>query len=309
MNLEPINQKKLYGFNDEFNHLIYLYSNNKFPNKILLSGEKGSGKCTLAYHLINFILSADEDNKYDEKNFKISENNKSFILVNNKSCPNFYLIDVDIEKKNIEIEKIRELSNKINKSSFNNKPKFILIDNIEFLNKNSVNALLKILEEPNDNTNFILIHNNKKILDTLKSRCLNFKISLTHQKSIDITNKIIDDNILNFLDDDFISYYYTPGYYLNLINFANEFKIDLKKLNLKDLLKLIIKENHYKKNSTISYFLNNLIELFFRKNNHLLTDKIFNYYSYFIKKIDNTKKFNLDEESLFMEFNDKILNG
>ena len=30
-----------------------------------------------------------------------------------------------------------------NKSSFNNMPRFILIDNIENLNKNSVNALLK----------------------------------------------------------------------------------------------------------------------------------------------------------------------
>ena len=36
---------------------------------------------------------------------------------------------------------------------------------------------------------------------------------------------------------------------------------------------------------------------------------ILNYYSYFVKKIDNIKKYNLDEESLFIEFNEKILNG
>ena len=33
-----------------------------------------------------------------------------------------------------------------NKSCFNNMPRFILIDNIENLNKNSVNALLKLLK-------------------------------------------------------------------------------------------------------------------------------------------------------------------
>ena len=49
-----------------------------------------------------------------------------------------------------------------NKSSFNNMPRFILIDNIENLNKNSVNALLKIIEEPNNNVFFILINNNEK---------------------------------------------------------------------------------------------------------------------------------------------------
>ena len=55
----------------------------------------------------------------------------------------------------------------LNKSSFNTKPRLVLIDNIELLNINSVNALLKIVEEPNDNIYFILINNNKKILPHL----------------------------------------------------------------------------------------------------------------------------------------------
>ena len=75
----------------------------------------------------------------------------------------------------------------------------MLIDNIELLNINSINALLKILEEPNDNINFILINNNKKILPTLKSRCLNFKIQLTTSQSFDITNKILNTNCMNLL--------------------------------------------------------------------------------------------------------------
>ena len=58
-----------------------------------------------------------------------------------------------------------------------------MIDNIETLNINSINALLKILEEPNENINFILISNNKKILPTLKSRCINFKISISYNES------------------------------------------------------------------------------------------------------------------------------
>ena len=37
--------------------------------------------------------------------------------------------------------------------------------------------------------------------------------------------------------------------------------------------------------------------------------KINKFYNYFLKKIENTKTFNLDEETLFMEFEDKILNG
>ena len=71
MNLSPANQLSLYGHHFEFCNFIDLYKNKKLPNKILLSGEKGIGKSTLAYHIINSILSFDEDHFYDEKNFKI----------------------------------------------------------------------------------------------------------------------------------------------------------------------------------------------------------------------------------------------
>ena len=36
--------------------------------------------------------------------------------------------------------------------------------------------------------------------------------------------------------------------------------------------------------------------------------KTFDIYSYFIKRINDTQKFNLDEESLFIEFENKVLN-
>ena len=80
--------------------------------------------------------------------FEINSENRSFKTILNKSNPNFILIDISLEKKFIDVNQIRDLITNLNKSSFNNKPRFVLIDNIEFLNINSVNALLKILEEP-----------------------------------------------------------------------------------------------------------------------------------------------------------------
>ena len=46
-----------------------------------------------------------------------------------------------------------------------------------------------------------------------------------------------------------------------------------------------------------------------RKINQSISSTIHDKYSYFLKKISDTKKFNLDEESLFMEFEEEILNG
>mgnify|MGYP000651485122 CR=1 FL=1 len=222
MNLEPSSQLNLFSHKEEFQKLINLYKNNNLPNKILFSGVKGIGKCTLAYHLINYILSSNEDFSYDLNNLKIIPDNKSFKLVQNKSNPNFILVDIQEEKKNIDISQIRNLILTLNKSSFNTKPRFVLIDNIELLNINAVNALLKILEEPNDNIYFILINNNKKILPTLKSRCLNFKIQLSSRQSFDITNQILNDNFMNLINEDLINNYSTPGEILNLLDFANK---------------------------------------------------------------------------------------
>ena len=98
MNLNSSTQLNLYEHQEIFNHLSKLYLNNKLPNKILLSGEKGIGKATLGYHLINFVLSEDEEYSYDVKNNKINLENKSFKLIQNKSNPNFNLIDVAEDK-------------------------------------------------------------------------------------------------------------------------------------------------------------------------------------------------------------------
>jgi len=308
MNLEPSSQLNLFSHREEFQKLINLYKNNNLPNKILFSGVKGIGKCTLAYHLINYILSSNEDFSYDLNNLKIIPDNKSFKLVQNKSNPNFILVDIQEEKKNIDISQIRNLILTLNKSSFNTKPRFVLIDNIELLNINAVNALLKILEEPNDNINFILINNNRRILPTLKSRCLNFKIQLTSKQSIEIANKILDNNYNEFLNEDLVSNYSTPGEILNLIDFANKNDIDLIETNLKNFIKKIIMEKLYKKNNLIKNLIYSLMEFYFRKNVSVTNIKLINSYNYFLKKINTTKIFNLDEETLFMEFKDKILN-
>jgi DNA polymerase-3 subunit delta' len=309
MKLEPANQIRLFSHNEQFENLKNLYSKKKMPNKILFSGEKGIGKCTLAYHVINYIQSHDEENSYDDKNLLINSENRSFKLIQNKSSPNFILIDVSIDKKNIDIDQIRNLIVSLNKSSFNDKPRIVLIDNIELLNLNSVNALLKILEEPNDNINFILINNNKKILPTLKSRCLDFKIQLNFEQSIETINKILNNNIYDLLNIDLINHYNTPGQLFNLINLQNQFDLNLKEMNLKDLILFIIKNKHYKKDFFINELIYSLIEFYLRSKISVDDISLINIKDYFLKKINETKKFNLDEETLLMEFEDKVLNG
>lgn len=306
MNLNPFNQTKLYGLDIFFDELKTLSDNGILPTKILFTGYKGCGKCTLALHLINYILSKNEEFKYDILNNQINENNKSYKLILNSSSPNFYYINFKKDKKTIDINQIRELINFCNKSSFNNLPRFILIDNSEFLNLSSSNALLKILEEPNEGIFFILINNSKNILPTIKSRCLNYRINLSNDQTLNIVNNLINDDIFKFVDKDLLNYYFSAGDILNIYNFSIEYKLDFSEMNISNLIQIIIKDKIYKKDTQLKELIWNFIEIFFSKKGYSIN----NYKNYLdhINLVENTKKFNLDIDSVFVKLQTNYTN-
>ena len=306
MNLNPFNQTKLYGLDIFFDELKTLSDNGRLPTKILFTGYKGCGKCTLALHLINYILSKNEEFKYDILNNQIDENNKSYKLILNSSSPNFYYINLKKDKKTIDVNQIRELINFCNKSSFNNLPRFILIDNSEFLNLNSSNALLKILEEPNEGIFFILINNSKNILPTIKSRCLNYRINLSNDQTLNIVNNLINDDIFKFVDKDLLNYYFSAGDILNIYNFSIEYKLDFSQMYISNLIQIIIKDKIYKKDTQLKELIWNFIEIFFSKKGYSLN----NYKNYLdhINLVENTKKFNLDIDSVFVKLQTNYTN-
>ena len=310
MILPASNNTKLIGYNNFFLNLKNLYDKNLLPNKIIFSGDSGIGKSTLTYHLTNYIFSKNEDNKYNyDENIILSEN-RSYNLIVNNTHPNFFLISTDEDKKNIQISKIREMINFTNKSSFNNDSKIILIDNIEYLNINSVNALLKIIEEPNNKIFFFLVHNSKtKVLDTLSSRCIKFNLHLNSSDKLKIIEKISNYNFYADLNEDFKNNYISPGDLILLYNFFNINNIELN-ISIENFLKLVVEKKLYKKDSYIKDNLSFFIELYFNKKlfsfNYKV--KIYNLYKYFLSKIYECNKYNLDVENVLIEFNGKFLN-
>ena len=96
-----------------------------------------------------------------------------------------------------------------------------------------------------------------------------------------------------------------------MVNFAKEKKINLNEYSLFSFLNYLIDNKFYKKNKFINDLIIDNIELYFLKIYKISNTKntILNTYYNFMNKINNTNKFNLDEESLFMEFKSKLLNG
>ena len=301
---------KLYGYDNLFLEFDNLLNNNLLPNKILLSGANGIGKYTFAVHFINYALSKNEDDNYSFESKQININNKSFKLMNNSTHPNFNLINLKINKKNIEIEQIRNIINYSQKSSFNQNKRFILIDNIELLTKNASNSLLKLLEEPPENLYFILIHDNSyRILETIKSRSINFKINFTNKSIIQITKKIIGEEDFSTINNTYLKMYNSIGDLVFLNNFAKKYEINIKSYTIEELLNYIISKKLYKKDTELNIFIYRLIQFLLFETFYLSKDnKIYDLYKYFILKMNNTIKYNLDIESLFFEFKNTLIN-
>ena len=234
--MTPLTQTKLLSFKDNFKELVNLSLRGSLPNKLIFSGNKGIGKSTFAFHLINYLFSMDEEGSYNLENNEIDPDNKSYKLVSNNTHPNLLLID-STDKKFIEVSKIREILNFSSKTSFSNKKKIVLINNVEKMNINASNALLKILEEPSTNLFFILIHNShKKLISTINSRCIKFNFFINESEKEKIINNVIDSNFYEGLSSDFKIRYLSPKFYIDLFDFINDEKIELNDLDINFLL-------------------------------------------------------------------------
>ena len=301
---------KLFSYNELFNHFVNLEIKNNLPSRILLTGQEGIGKTTFAYHLINYLLSKNEIKKYNKDLNIVNNESNSFTLINNLSHPNLFLVAKDDTKKNIDIDQIRRMINFLNKSSFDNQKKIILIDGAENLNINSSNALLKSLEESSNQNLFILTQNiNKNLLDTIKSRCITFKLNFNYSEIKNVVNENLGTEVFDDLHDDFKSLIISPSFLINHINFAKNSSLNINSLNIEEVIKFVIKNKSYKKDNFISNNFQLYIEIYFSKKYSKTKD--YKYYDNFLETVTENNqidKFNLDLDSFFIKFENKYLN-
>jgi len=306
-------QINLFGYDKLFNSFITLHKKNKLPNVMLLSGSKGLGKSTFAYHFINYLLSDKEENNYLVENFKINSSNSSYKLIQNNIHPNFFLLENELTEDNIKIDQVRNLLIFLHRSTYTKDLKIVFIDNAEFLNVNSSNALLKSLEEPSSNTFFFIIHNDASaIKETIKSRCIQFKFYLNIEEKKNIFKKISQDYQLNFNYNDLDKFFYfeSPGNLLKYLIALKDSNFYILENNLPCILFLIDKYKT-KKDSELLNLITLLIENFYNKLSLNDSNNINNYFTNknkILYLINDMKKFNLDKKNLLITIDNILKN-
>ena len=140
----------------------------------------------------HFLASVFDPNNYDKKKLLISENSIFHKQFKSNVFTNIIYLNGS-DHKSVKIDDIRTLKKEISKSTILGKDRFIVLDDVELFNNNSLNALLKAIEEPNERDFFFLINNKAKpLLETIKSRALEIKIILNKEQNLNIINNLMD---------------------------------------------------------------------------------------------------------------------
>ena len=206
---------------------------------------------------------------------------------------------------------MRNLKSLLTKTSISGEERFILFDDVELFSANSLNSLLKIIEEPSKKDFFVLINNKTKpLLETIYSRSLEVKILLKNEIRIKIINKLIDVNDLQ-VSIDFKNINLTPGNFLLFNSLSQELKLNYDQ-EFTYNLNLILKNYKKEKNKDMINLTFFLIDHYFSKpkiKNKLNSQKLFEQKSYLNGQIDKFVKYNLNQTSLINAINNKLLNG
>ena len=311
MNINENNNPKhslvLFELSDKLDFLIKLYNSNKIPRVLMLTGEKGIGKFTLINHFLSYIY---DKNNYDLKNQSINNQTQFYKQYLNNIFPNIIYLSGD-NFKNLKVDDIRDLKSTILKTTISEKKRFIILDDVELFNTNSLNALLKIIEEPPSNSYFVLINNKTKpLIETIYSRSLEIKVLLTNEIRIKVIESLIQKNNLKIFIE-FNSSNLTPGNFLIFNKICEENKINLDEdflKNLKILLDLYKKDKNINLINMILFFTDyHFYNLQEKKINNI--EKVIEDKSFVINNINKFVAYNLNQNSLINAINQKLCNG
>ncbi len=218
------------GQNHLKKHIKTCYNNNRMPHAQLYVGEMGYGTLPMALACANLILNSDSSRQtyssvLQHPDFHIAvpvnSNNgkpkkpttsdfiKSWVNLA-KSNPymdlNTWFAEIGIEKKKglMSVNESERIANELALKPHSGVAKVMVIWCADTLHTAASNKLLKIIEEPPQNT-FIILTTDKEelILDTIKSRCQRLYFPRLSQN--DVRKALIDKHQIDASKADFLA--------------------------------------------------------------------------------------------------------
>ncbi len=187
--LHPRHVYDLIGHKEAEQRFIKARQSGRLHHAWLITGAPGIGKATLAYRIVRYMLGG---HSLLQSTLNIPENDPVAQRIAALGHGNFSLLRRPYDHKtkkirnDIPVDDVRALAAFFQSTAAEGENwRVCLIDKADDLNRNSENAILKLLEEPPERTLFVLLSSAPgQLLPTIRSRCMTLNLRAVPEDDI-----------------------------------------------------------------------------------------------------------------------------
>ena len=160
--------------------MLNAYRSGRIPHAWLIGGAQGIGKATLAYRMARFVLAHRDPHAADVQRAETLWVDPSDPVARHVAAGAHgglltlerTLNDKGVMRTVITVDETRETISFFGSTAAVEGWRVCIVDTVDELNPNAANALLKVLEEPPQQSLFLLVsHAPARVLPTIQSRC------------------------------------------------------------------------------------------------------------------------------------------
>jgi DNA polymerase III subunit delta' len=181
----PRETSDLFGHREAEAALLNAYRSGRIPHAWLIGGAQGIGKATLAYRMARFVLTHRDPRAVAVQRaemLRVDPNDSVARHVASGAHGGLLALERSVNDKGvlrtvITVDETRETISFFGSTAAVEGWRVCIVDTVDELNPNAANALLKILEEPPQQSLFLLLsHAPARVLATIQSRCRKLRL-------------------------------------------------------------------------------------------------------------------------------------